>query len=131
MTYSEKVIKGLEHCDFGSSGTCYEIECPYYQSYDCTDELKNDILVLLKGQEAVEPTLYEKGVSLMEKTSEMLSVADVQRKLGLSRQGAYNLVNRPDFPLVRAGKKLLIPIKAFDEWMQKGGTRRENKKQDQ
>jgi len=51
MTDREKVIKGLEHCDFGASGTCYEKECPYYQSHDCTDELKNDILALLKEQE--------------------------------------------------------------------------------
>lgn len=51
MLNREKVIKGLEHCDFGVSDTCYEKECPYYQSHDCTDELKNDILVLLKEQE--------------------------------------------------------------------------------
>ena len=51
MTDRQKVIKGLEHCDFGVSDTCYEKECPYYQSHDCTDELKNDILVLLKEQE--------------------------------------------------------------------------------
>lgn len=55
MTDREKVIKGLEHCDFGGSGTCYEKECPYYQSHDCTDELKNDILVLLKEQEPLKP----------------------------------------------------------------------------
>ena len=55
MPDREKVIKGIEHCDFGGSGTCYEKECPYYQSHDCTDELKNDILILLKEQEAVEP----------------------------------------------------------------------------
>ena len=51
----EKVIKGLEHCDFGGSGTCYEKECPYYQRHDCTDELKNHILFLLKEQEAMVP----------------------------------------------------------------------------
>lgn len=61
MTDREKVIKGLEHCDFGVSSTCYEKECPYYQSHDCTDELKNDILVLLKEQEAVEPILKREG----------------------------------------------------------------------
>jgi len=55
MTYKEQVIKGLEHCDFGVSDPCYEKECPYYQSHDCTDELKNDILVLLKEQYAVRP----------------------------------------------------------------------------
>lgn len=55
MTDHEKVINGLKHCDFGVSDTCYEKECPYYQSPDCTDELKNDILVLLKEQEPKAP----------------------------------------------------------------------------
>ena len=55
----EKVIKGLEHCEFGGSGPCYENDCPYYQSHDCTDELKNDILSMLKEQEAVEPKYKE------------------------------------------------------------------------
>lgn len=54
MPDMDKVIKGLEHCDFGSDA-CYEKECPYYQSHDCIDELKNDILALLKEHEAVEP----------------------------------------------------------------------------
>jgi uncharacterized Fe-S cluster-containing protein len=54
MADREKVINGLEHCDFGVSGACYEKECPYYQS-DCTEELKNDILILLKEQEPREP----------------------------------------------------------------------------
>ena len=48
-----KVIEGLGHCDFGGSGTCYEKECPYYQSHDCTDELKNDILAMLKEQDKI------------------------------------------------------------------------------
>ena len=58
----------------------------------------------------------------MDKQTEMLSVADVQGKLGLSRQGTYNLVNRPDFPTIRAGRKILIPADRFDDWMKKGGT---------
>ncbi len=49
MPDREKVIKGLEHCAFGSSDPCYENDCPYYQS-DCTEELKKDILALLKAQ---------------------------------------------------------------------------------
>ena len=53
MDERDKVIKGFEYCDLGASGTCYEKECPYYQSHDCTDELKNDILDLLKEQEPV------------------------------------------------------------------------------
>ena len=64
MSDRKKVISGLEHCDFGSSGICYEKECPYYQSHDCTDELKNDILVLLKEQEAQRN--YEASVEMAE-----------------------------------------------------------------
>lgn len=64
MIDREKVIKGLEHCDFGVSGACYEKECPYYQSHDCTDELKNDILALLKEQEAVP--VYEDKINKCE-----------------------------------------------------------------
>jgi len=28
--------------------------------------------------------------------------------LGISRGGAYNLLNRPDFPAIRIGKKVLV-----------------------
>lgn len=48
MADLEKAIKGLEHCAFGVSDACYENDCPYYQNHECTDELKNDILALLK-----------------------------------------------------------------------------------
>jgi len=48
----EKVIKGLELCEIGSDYRCYETECPYY-GQGCTENLKNDILALLKEQEAV------------------------------------------------------------------------------
>ena len=54
MIDRKKVIKGLEHCEFGGSSPCYENECPYYQSHDCTDELKNDILAMLEEQETVD-----------------------------------------------------------------------------
>ena len=57
MTDREKVIKGVEHCDFGNYGNCYEKECPYYQSHDCTDELKNDVLALLREQEVPDATV--------------------------------------------------------------------------
>ena len=50
----EKVIKALEYCELGSSDPCYEKECPYYQIHNCTDELKYDILALLKEQNDCE-----------------------------------------------------------------------------
>ena len=55
-----KVIKGLEHCDFGDFD-CYEEECPYYQTHACTDELKYDILDLLKER---EPRILSLGEAL-------------------------------------------------------------------
>lgn len=53
---------------------------------------------------------------------EFITVSELQEKLGMSKQGTYDLVNRPDFPKVRAGRKILIPIIGFNEWVQKGGT---------
>ena len=50
MPDREKVINGLELCDIGSDNKCYETECPYYQN-GCTEQLKNDLLGLLKEQE--------------------------------------------------------------------------------
>ena len=60
MADIEKVIKGLELCEIGSDDRCYETECPYYGK-GCTESLKNDILALLKEQEAVKPTLIREG----------------------------------------------------------------------
>ena len=53
---SENVIKGIELCEIGSNDRCYETECPYY-GQGCTEDLKNDILELLKEQRHE----YEKG----------------------------------------------------------------------
>lgn len=60
MTNRDRVISGLEHCDFGVSDHCYEKECPYYQNNDCTDELKKDILSILKEQEESIPVSWLK-----------------------------------------------------------------------
>lgn len=53
MSDREKAIKALEiHND--RSVNC--IGCPYRSEDNCLEELMEDILVLLKEQEAVEPT---------------------------------------------------------------------------
>ena len=56
----KKVINGLELCEIGSGDKCYETECPYY-GQECTESLKNDILALLKEQEAVKPFSDDDG----------------------------------------------------------------------
>ena len=52
----EKVIKGFGIC----IRVCKECtKCPYNNtpSYECIDNLKRDVLALLKAQEPVEPTI--------------------------------------------------------------------------
>lgn len=58
MPDREKVIKGLEHCFHGQE-CCGDIECPYYIEHlsdsccleECQENLKEDIIALLKEQE--------------------------------------------------------------------------------
>lgn len=55
----EKVVKGLNHCFHGQE-CCGDTECPYYIEHlsdsccleDCQENLKVDIIALLKEQEA-------------------------------------------------------------------------------
>lgn len=59
MIDQEKVIKGLNHCFHGQE-CCGDTECPYYIELFsdacleyCQDDLKADVLSLLKEQEVV------------------------------------------------------------------------------
>jgi len=44
---------------------------------------------------------------------------ELAKILGISRTKAYELVNRPDFPKYRVGKKIVISKKHFIAWMDK------------
>ena len=46
-----------------------------------------------------------------------LSVEEAGKLLGVSRQTAYNLIHRADFPVLRIGKRVLIPRKQLEAWM--------------
>lgn len=46
-----------------------------------------------------------------------LSVAEVQKALGIGRNSVYDLVNRADFPKIRMGRKIIIPRDAFLRWL--------------
>lgn len=64
----EKVIKGVEHCFHGQE-CCGDIECPYYIEHlsdsccleDCQENLKADVIALLKEQEAQKFFVDESG----------------------------------------------------------------------
>jgi excisionase family DNA binding protein len=54
----------------------------------------------------------------MESLPPIMTVADVQDYLGISRQTAYELVHQPDFPTLRLGRLIKIPKDAFLRWIE-------------
>lgn len=49
-----------------------------------------------------------------------LTVTDVANVLMINRNGAYALCNSQDFPSIRIGKRIIIPKRAFEEWLNQG-----------
>ena len=47
----------------------------------------------------------------------LLTVDELRKAAGFSRPMAYQLVNRADFPKVRIGRRIMIPVKQFEEWL--------------
>ena len=45
------------------------------------------------------------------------SVDEVAQMLGISRGLAYEMVGRGELPSVRLGRRLLIPCRAFERWL--------------
>ena len=46
-----------------------------------------------------------------------LSVEEMGKLLGVSRLVAYTMIHRADFPTLRIGKRILIPKKQLEIWM--------------
>lgn len=44
---------------------------------------------------------------------------DIQKMFQLSRTNTYQLINSPGFPSVRLNKKILIPKKDLEKWLEK------------
>ena len=49
-----------------------------------------------------------------------LTVPEVAEMLGISRNFAYELVKRGHLPVIRFGKRLLIPKVALEKMLEKG-----------
>ena len=47
----------------------------------------------------------------------VMNAAQVAEYLGISKQGAYNLMNSASFPTLRVGKRLLVSTDRFLEWI--------------
>lgn len=46
-----------------------------------------------------------------------ISVRELAVYLGVSNSVAYRLVHREDFPVLRLGKRILIPVAGLTEWI--------------
>ena len=51
----------------------------------------------------------------MEKTT--MSVQELSAQMGISLAKAYELVKTPDFPTLRIGARILIPVDAYKDWL--------------
>ncbi len=51
----------------------------------------------------------------MEKKT--MNVEELAQQLGISKPLAYTLVKREDFPHINIGKRVIIPVTAFEEWL--------------
>lgn len=51
-----------------------------------------------------------------------LSVEEAGKLLGVSRQIAYQLSRRPDFPTLHIGRRVLVPRKQLEAWMDRNVT---------
>ena len=50
-----------------------------------------------------------------------LKVEDVAHILGVGRNLALKIIHRPRFPLIREGKKIIVPRDAFFKWLESQG----------
>ena len=47
-----------------------------------------------------------------------LRADDIAAVLGISRAGAYNLMNAKGFPTIHIGRRMVVPRDKFVEWME-------------
>lgn len=50
-----------------------------------------------------------------------MTVEEAGRKLGVGRNQAYEAVRRGEIPSIRIGKRVLVPIQAFDKLLANAG----------
>lgn len=62
----------------------------------------------------------------MESEKELLTSKDLQ-KMGISRTRAYQLLDRPDLPVVTLGGRKFMHRKLFSQWLETQAKKGENK----
>lgn len=58
----------------------------------------------------------------MEKAT--FGVDELATTMGISRPKAYALVNSEGFPIIRVGRRIRIPVAAFEHWLDEQSSER-------
>ena len=65
----------------------------------------------------------------MEQTTKYcVDVPEMGKLLGISRASAYELANTEGFPIVRVGKRMLVPMDALKRWVNEQAGQDRNEK---
>lgn len=51
------------------------------------------------------------------KEKRCMTVQELSEELGICKDRAYQLANSDGFPAVRIGRRLVIPVSAFEKWL--------------
>ena len=49
---------------------------------------------------------------------EVITVEEAGRRLGVGRSAAYDAVHRGDIPVIRLGRRLVVPVKALEKMLE-------------
>jgi excisionase family DNA binding protein len=60
----------------------------------------------------------------MEQDKFILTTSDLMRKLDISKPTALKLINRPDFPVIRVGNRIKIPVDGLRRWLERNEGKR-------
>lgn len=58
-------------------------------------------------------------VNNIEDNKIVYTIKEVQEILGLGKNNVYKLLKLPTFPVIKIGKRYLIPKKELEEWVSK------------
>lgn len=63
----------------------------------------------------------------METSKITLTVEETAEQLGISRALAYRLIHKDDFPVLRLGRRVVIPIDELNNWIRLNVENRQGK----
>jgi excisionase family DNA binding protein len=67
----------------------------------------------------MEANIQIKSEESTEDSSFYISVDEMAKMLSIARATAYQLTKINDFPCFYVGKRIIIPLTAFNEWAEK------------